>query len=143
MKKLIVIMMLSFFMAACTPVYAIFGKNKAQVETIPANKPSIKEKAVSWATTTGYVVGISFVFGLFAKKGWSLTIKRLAGKGHIVSKEIGELFLEGSDFLKLLNGSIKEDGKLKENSAKELIQAGKEVIAEAKDVIVVIKPKKT
>lgn len=136
-------MMLALFMAACTPAYAIFGKNKAQTETMTANKPTIKEKAVSWATTTGYVVGLSFVFGLFAKKGWSLIIKRFAGKGHIVSREIGEFFLEGSDFLKLLNGSIKEDGKLKENSAKELIQAGKEVIAEAKDVIVVIKPKKT
>lgn len=93
----------------------------------------VKEGAVS--------IGIGLIVGLFAKKGWTLAIKKISGKASIVTKEIGEMFIGGSNFFNVLDKSIKSDGKLEENSIKELLAAGKVVVAEASDVIISIKPK--
>ncbi len=94
---------------------------------------SVKDNAVEF--------GVAFVFGMFAKGGWTLLAKKIANKASIISREIGETFLSGSNFLNTLDQSIRDDGSLKENSVKELLAAGKEVITEANDVIISIKPK--
>ena len=89
---------------------------------------------------TGLVV--VFVGGILAKHGWTQIVKSIAAKGTVITKEIGELFTDSSKFLSVLDQSIADDGTIKQNSVQELINAGKEVIAEGKDVIISIKPKK-
>lgn len=136
---LIVTLTISFI-----PVESI-AQNSGTAQTVQVDQDqnqSIKEKVLSWVRKTGYALAIAFAFGIFAKKGWSQIIKRISNRGSIITRELGEFFLSGSSFLNTLDQSIKEDGKLKENSAKELIEAGKEVFAEAQDVVVIIKPKK-
>ena len=89
---------------------------------------------------TGLVV--VFVGGILAKHGWTQMLKSIAAKGSVITKEVGELFSDSSNFFSVLDQSINDDGTIKQNSVQELINAGKEVIAEGKDVIVSIKPKK-
>ena len=89
---------------------------------------------------TGLVV--VFVGGILAKHGWTQIVKSIAAKGTVITKEVGELFADSSKFFGVLDQSINDDGTIKQNSVQELINAGKEVIAEGKDVIVSIKPKK-
>jgi hypothetical protein len=96
----------------------------------------------AWLKGVGLSVVGAFIFGVIFKNGWSMAIKKFSKRGAVIAKEIGETFIVSSKFLNHLDNSIKEDGRFKENSTKELLQAGKEVVAEAKDVIVVIKPKK-
>lgn len=95
-----------------------------------------------WIDTKVVIIALTFVFGFLFRNGWTLFIKKFAKRGAVVTKELGEFFSSGSNFLKVLDLSIKEDGKLAQNSAKELIEAGKEVVAEGKDVVLIIKPKK-
>lgn len=95
-----------------------------------------------WFKDQGIVVAIGIVFGIFAKNGWTLAIKKFSNKAKVVTKELAELFSEGSDFFGKLDEMIKDDGELVENSAKEVLKAGKELVAEGKDVIISIKPKK-
>jgi len=93
------------------------------------------------AKDSGVNLIIGLIVGMFAKQGWTLAIKKIANRGGVIMKEIGETFIGGSNFFNVLDKSIRADGKLEENSIKELLKAGKEVIAEANDVIISIKPK--
>jgi hypothetical protein len=99
-------------------------------------------KLGEWVNETFIAIALTFAFGILARQGWSLVIKRIAKRGAVITKELSEAFASSSDFLKILDQSIKEDGKISQNSAKELMQAGKEVVAEANDVVLIIKPKK-
>lgn len=110
-------------------------------QTPTAPKLGFFQKIVKSVKDNAVEFGVAFVFGMFAKGGWTLLAKKIANKASIISKEVGETFLSGSKFLNTLDQSIRDDGSLKENSVKELLAAGKEVITEANDVIISIKPK--
>lgn len=113
-------------------------------ETTPqptAPKVGFFQKIVKTVKDNALEIGVAFVFGLFAKGGWTILAKKASQKGAIICKEIGETFLSGSEFLNTVDQSIRDDGTLRENSVKELIAAGKEVMAEANDVIISIRPK--
>jgi len=110
-----------------------------QTQTAP--KQGFFQKIVKSVKDNAVEFGVAFIFGMFAKGGWTLLAKKIANKAAIISREVGETFLSGSLFLNTLDQSIRDDGSLKENSVKELLAAGKEVITEAKDVIISIKPK--
>ena len=107
----------------------------------PAEKVGFFDRILGKVKEGAVSIGIGMIVGLFAKKGWTLIIKKISSKACIVTKEIGEMFIGGSNFFNVLDKSIKSDGKLEENSIKELLAAGKMVIAEANDVIISIKPK--
>jgi len=98
-------------------------------------------KAYSWLLDqgTGFLAGIVFTFA--AKKGWTIIIKRVASRGALITKELGELMNDSSVLLSAVDKSIKEDGSIDQNSVKEVLAAGKEVYVELKDVVVSIKPK--
>ena len=98
-------------------------------------------KIGAWIQGNAIGLGVVFVFGFLAKHGWSLIIKKFASKGAVVTKEIGELFTDSSNFLNTLDKAIKDDGTIEQNSVKELLESGKHVIAEGRDVIISIKPK--
>ena len=106
-----------------------------------AASPGIFQKIGDWLQGGAVGMAVVFLFGLMAKQGWSLLIKKIANKGAAITKEVGELFSDSSVFLATLDTAIKDDGTIEQNSVKELISAGKEVIAEGKDVIISIKPK--
>lgn len=93
-----------------------------------------------WAMggVAGAVAGVIVTF--FRKKG--VNLKAIFSKASKITKEIGEAFLETSDVFAEADKAIKDDGKLVENSVKDVIAAGKEAVLEWKDVIVVVKPKK-
>lgn len=95
----------------------------------------------TWLKGKGIVMLLTFVFGILASKGFTRAIKKFSKRGAVVTKELGEFFTETSGFFQTLDNSIKDDGKLKENSIPELIKEGKEVIAEGKDVYISIRPK--
>lgn len=140
MKNLIYAMLLSLTMLIAIPASANQSTGE-ETQTEQVEKKGLFGKVKDWAANTGWVLGIGIVVGIFGKDGM-LLVKKVAHRGSSISKEIGEALLETSDFLNVVDNAIKDDGKLKENSAKEFLQAGKPVITEWKDVIVTIKPKK-
>lgn len=108
----------------------------------PVEKVGFFKKLINSAKSVGIEMGIAFIFGLFAKNGFSKAIKAFSGKSSVVLKEIGETFIGGSNFFSVVNQAIKDDGSINQNSIAQVIASGKEVIAEANDVIISIKPKK-
>lgn len=93
-----------------------------------------------WAMGGVFIAIAGFLVTFFRKKG--INLKRIFQKASVITKEIGEAFLETSDVFAKADKAIKDDGKLIENSVKDVIAEGKEALIEWKDVIMVIKPKK-
>lgn len=71
----------------------------------------------------------------------TLGVKKFAHNATPIFKEVGEFFTDLSSLSSAIDNAIKDDGKIEQNSIKEVLDAGKEVIAEGKDVIISIKPK--
>lgn len=155
MKNLILALFFGL-MISLTSNYRVIAQEPTQItvsdsgETL--SQPQQLEKqgffARIWDTLKGKATdGITvFIFGIiagiFTKHGWTLIIKRIANKGKVVLKEFGEFSTAGSNFLDTLDNKIRDDGTLEENSVKDLMQAGKPLIAEGKDFIFSIKPVK-
>ncbi len=105
---------------------------------------NIFEQLSNWITeivTSGIVVtAVCIVVTIFRKKG--INIKLILSKASDITEEIGEAFLATSNAFDKADAAIKDNGRLKENSVKDVIAAGKHAIIEWKDVIIEIKPKK-
>ena len=86
-------------------------------------------------------LALSFISGLFVKKGWSVMLDKFSQKAKVITKELGETFMAGSVFFEKVDQSIHDDGSIDQNSLKEALAAGKEVYIEGKDVIASFKPK--
>ena len=93
-----------------------------------------------WLTGAGAIVIAGIIVTILRKKG--INIKKYLGFASVVTKELGEAFLETSDVFAAADKAIKEDGHLKENSVKDVINEGKEAIIEWKDVVMIVKRKK-
>jgi len=96
----------------------------------------------AWIGGAGLAAVIGLALKFFFKKGWTAKIKKTLGFAVVITKELGEAFLATSNALGRADLMIEADGKLKENSIKELIAAGKMAKLEWDDVIVTISPKK-
>jgi hypothetical protein len=99
------------------------------------------EKVWAWLVSQGQGVLTGIVIAFAVKKGWTLAIKHIANKGAMITKELGELMTDSSVLLSVIDKSIKDDGSVEQNTVPEMIAAGKEVVAELKDVVISIKPK--
>jgi hypothetical protein len=93
-----------------------------------------------WAKGGVVVVVVGTVVTIIRRKG--INLKSILGKASVITKEIGEAFLASSNAFDKADDAIKEDGKLIENSVKDVIEAGKNAVIEWEDVIMTIKPKK-
>lgn len=113
----------------------------AQGGTADTSPPTIFQKALIWIQSQAAGTILAFLAGIMARKGWTLTIKAFAKKGALITKELGELMTDSSVLLAAVDKSIKDDGSIEQNSVKEVLAAGKEVVAELKDVKIVITPK--
>lgn len=109
------------------------------VET--GEKTGLFSKIGGWIQGGAISLLVAFIGGIAAKHGWTIIAKKIAKKGAIITKEVGEFFADSSTFFTVLDSAIKDDGKIDQNSIKEVLAAGKEVLAEGKDVIISIKPK--
>jgi len=84
---------------------------------------------------------LTFITGIFAKHGWTQAIKKFASRATVITKELSELLSATSNGLKTIDDNIKTDGRLKENSLEEILEAKKKLVVELNDVILSIKPK--
>ena len=84
---------------------------------------------------------VALILGLFGGH-FIKNLKKYLFKGSQITKQLGEAFLATSDVLLKADQAIFEDGGLKENSIKEIIEKGKEAYLEWEDVVIEIKPKK-
>jgi len=94
------------------------------------------------AKDSGIWVLVMYVAGILSKNGVTKTIKLIAGKTTIVTKELSDVSLSVSNFAGLVDNAIKNDGSVDQNSLKEAAAAGKTVMVEAKEAWVQIIPKK-
>jgi hypothetical protein len=113
----------------------------AEAQDALQSSPRLFHRIGDWLKSNALELGIAFIGGLIAKSGWTLTIKAFARKGAVITKEVGEFFTDSSTFLIAVNNAIKDDGSIEQNNIDDAIAAGKEVIAEGKDVIISIRPK--
>ena len=145
MKNFIFLLLFGLTLSIATPVSSQEVTNlpvQEQVQQPTTEQVPILTKI--WDTIKSFGVGemiVSFVLGLFAKNGITKVIKSISGKAAVVLKETGDTFIGGTNFSSVVHKAIKEDGTIEQNSIAEAIKAGKEVIAEANDVILSIKPK--
>lgn len=93
-----------------------------------------------WAKGGASVVVVGAIVTILRKR--KIPLKKWLGLAADITKEIGEAFLASSDAFSEADKAIKEDGKLIENSVKDVIAAGKRAKIEWEDVILEIKPKK-
>ena len=95
-----------------------------------------------WFAGTGLIGVVGIIVTILRKRGYIKSVKFWSKKLSRITQEIGEAFLETSDVFEKIDEAIKDNGRLKENSVKDIIKEGKEAILEWKDVLIVIKPKK-
>lgn len=110
-------------------------------EIIHEQAPGLFERIWTWAQGGTLNLFVGFLVGFLVKGGYTALIKKAAQKGAVVTKELGDLFADSSTFFNSVDKAIKDDGSVDQSSIAGVIAAGKEVIAEGKDVIVSIKPK--
>ena len=91
--------------------------------------PSFFQKIGNWIQGNLMGMGVIFIGGILAKSGWTLIIKKIAAKGAVITKEVGEFFTDSSSFLTAVDGAIKDDGTIQQNSIAEVLSAGKQVSA--------------
>lgn len=96
----------------------------------------------AWMKGLGVVAIISAIWFFIRKNGLALIIDKYSKKGTILFRETGEMFFSLSKFSQKVDDAIKDDGSLIENNVNEVINAGKKVVAETEDVVMIIKPKK-
>lgn len=116
-------------------------QSQAQEVVQEAAKSGFFSKIGDWLISQGQGFLGGLVFAYAAKQGWTLIIKKVASKGALITKELGELMSDSSVLLSAVDKSIKDDGSIDQNSVKEVLAAGKEVYVELKDVAISIKPK--
>ncbi len=109
------------------------------VET--GQKTGLFSKIGGWIQGGAISLLVAFVGGIAAKHGWTIIAKKIAKKGAIITKEIGEFFGDTSTLLQTVDNAIKDDGTIEQNSIKEVLAAGKEVVIELKDMKAIFKPK--
>lgn len=161
MKNLILLTLLSLMLTVSTSVLAQTSTTLSTIQTdlpsgpitgttlqsqipnevLAVEKVSFFARIKDWAVDGGINIIIGMVLGLFAKNGVTKAIKAFSGKAAVILKETGETFIGGSNFFDVVNKAIKDDGTVEQNNIKDVIAAGKEVIAEANDVVISIKPK--
>jgi len=95
-----------------------------------------------WLAGTGLIGVIGIIVTVLRKRGYIMSIKFWSKRLSTITHKVGEAFIETSDVFAKINEMIKDNGHLKENCVNDLIAEGKEAIAEWKDVIITIKPKK-
>lgn len=110
-------------------------------EVSPATSGGFFAKIKDWFAGNMIEMVAAFVGGILAKGGWTLLIKKIARKGAAITKELGELFTDTSQFMGAVDQAIRDDGSIVSNSIPELIKEGKHLVVEGKDVIISIKPK--
>lgn len=96
----------------------------------------------AWLAGGGAIALSGIIVSFLRKKGLVLGVKKFTQVSAKITKELGEALIETSDTFTEANKAISEDGKLKESSVKDVIDAGKEALLEWKDVIMIIRPKK-
>lgn len=115
------------------------GQAQEVVET--GAKTGLFSKIGDWIQGGAISLLIAFFGGIAAKHGWTIIAKKIAQKGTVVCKELGDFFGDTSNLLATVDKSIKDDGTIDQNSIKEVLAAGKEVIVELKDMKAVFSPK--
>ena len=93
-----------------------------------------------WAKGGALIAVIGTIITIIRKKG--INIKLILNRASDITEEIGEAFLATSNALDQADQAIKGNGRLIENSVKDVIAAGKKAVIEWEDVIMEIKPKK-
>ncbi len=103
---------------------------------------SVFTDIADWVKGAGLALVLGAIVTVLRKKGVILNVKRFFGYMEKVTEKVGMALIETSDVFGEANKSISKDGKLKENSIKDVLREGKEAVIEWQDAVMVIKPKK-
>lgn len=131
---------LVFFFVAGLILLLTFQAQAQEVVTQTA-APGLFGKIGTWLQSQAVWSVILFASGIASKNGWTKTIKAIAGRTTIVTRELSHVSLAVSNFSDLVDKSIEADGSVNQNSLKEAGAAMKTVVVETKEAWVTIKPK--
>lgn len=110
-------------------------------EVSPAISGGFFAKIKDWVTGNLLEMAVVMISTLMGKWGVTKVIKSIAHRGSIVLKELGELSTDTAILLEKIDNAINDDNTIKQNSIKEVLDAGRDVVAELNDVKIIFKPK--
>jgi len=116
-------------------------QSQAQEAIQEVAKTGLFSKIGDWIKGNLLSVGVGVIFGLIPS-AIKQAIKAAARKGAVFFTELSEFAGDTATLCKTVDQSIKEDGTIDQNSIKEVIASGKEVVVELKDMKAVFIPKK-
>lgn len=108
------------------------------VETV--TKSGLFAQIGDWIKGNIFSLSIGFGVGLIPA-AIRLSVKAIARKGAVFFTELSHLAGDTATLCDTVDKAIKEDASIDQNSIKEVIAAGKEVVVELKDMKAVFTPK--
>lgn len=150
MKNLILILFLGL-MLSLTSNFRVQAQTETTVQTEleadqiltapPVENVGFFKKLINSVQEDGIAILIGLIGGVFAKKGWIATFKKWLGYGITVTQSLSHLLASTSNGLAVVNTAIEDNGKLKQNSLKEIMAAKKEFTIDLNDALLTVKPK--
>lgn len=127
------------FVAGLTLLLTFQGQAQEVVQE--ATKTGLFSKIGDWLTSGVFGIVVTFACGFLAKGGYTAIIKKIAAKGTVFFTELSHFSGDTAKLCDIVDKSIKDDNSIDQNSIKEVIAAGKEVVVEMKDMKAVFTPK--
>lgn len=114
---------------------------QSQAQEAVQATPGLFQKIGNWLTSGVTGIVVTFALGFLAKGGYTAIIKKIANKGTVFFTELSHFAGDTAHLCDIVDKSIKDDNTIDQNSIKEVIAAGKEVVIELKDMKAVFTPK--
>ena len=130
-----------FFFAAAFLLMLPF-LSSAQTADAVQTAPGLFAKISTWVQSQAMGVFLTFVCGFLAKGGYTAIIKKVAAKGTVFFTELSHFSGDAAALCDVVDKSIKADNTVEQDSIKEVLAAGKQVVVATKDMTAVFTPKK-
>jgi hypothetical protein len=128
-----------FFGVALILLLTFQAQAQEVVET--GAKTGLFSKISTWLQSQASGLIFTFVAGFLAKGGYTAIIKKIAAKGTVFFTQLGHFSGDAAALCDVVDKSIKADNTVDQNSIKEVIDAGKRVVIDTKDMTAVFTPK--
>ena len=130
---------LAFFFVVGILMILSFPLLAQDASAVPA--PGLFAKISTWLQSQAAGVMLTFVCGFMAKGGYTAIVKKIAAKGAVLFTNLEHFSGDAAALCNVVDKSIKDDNSVDQNSIKEVIAAGKQVIVDTKEMTAVFTPK--
>lgn len=113
----------------------------AQCQEVAPASPGLFARIGDWFAGNAIQAGILIASAVLTQYGITKWIKAAARKGAVIFSKVSHAAGDIATLCNTVDQSIKDDDSIDQNSIKEVIEAGKQVVVEMKDMKAVFTPK--